>query len=374
MEGQKLLETILKPTGIVINGTKNYDIQVYDKRLYDRVIAGQSLALGESYMDGWWDCKKIDLMICKLLEANIKQSLSHSPSLIASGLSIKTKEFISNRQSLLKAKHNASFHYNIGNDLYERMLDKRMIYTCAYWKSAKSLDQAQVDKLKLICDKLHLKKGMTVLDIGCGWGGFAKYAAEQYGVKVTGISLAEEQVKYAIKNTAGLPVKILLKDYRQVKGLYDRVVSIGMFEAVGHKNYATFFNKCTELLKDDGIMLHHTIGSNISVKHNNPFLEKYIFPGGSLPSLGDISEAIKDILVIEDLHNIGPDYVKTLNVWQSNFNKRYQEISQDYDERFMRMWNFYLMSCSGAFMARHMLLWQMVFRKKLPAETYIGVR
>jgi len=373
-DSETVVKELLKIADIKVNGKRPFDIQIHDERFYNRVLAHQSLGLGESYMDGWWDVKELDQMVARLLNAKINEKLKFKPTVLIAGARAVATDKLTNRQSLSRAVHNASHHYNIGNDLYERMLDERMIYTCAYWRNAKNLDEAQEAKLKLICEKLQLKKGMTVLDIGCGWGGFAKYAAQNYGVKVTGITLATEQAKLAKENTKEFPVDIQIKDYREVKGKYDRVVSIGMFEAVGQKNYMTFFNKCTDLLEDDGIMFHHTIGSNVSVKNNNPFMEKYIFPGGSLPSLADINKATAKTLVIEDLQNIGPDYVKTLLAWDKNFNKHYDELKDKYDETFKRMWDFYLLSFAGSFKARHVQLWQIVFRKIRTSETYVGVR
>jgi len=234
---------------VKVNGKRPFDIQVHDQRFYGRVLRGRELALGESYMDGWWDAKQLDELVSRVLAADIRSKLRISPALIKTVLT----STVLNRQTNRRAKRNAAHHYNIGNDLYERMLDKRMIYSCAYWKDAKNLDDAQTAKLDLICRKLQLKKGMTLLDIGCGWGGFAEYAARTYGVKVTGITPAAEQVKIAKKRTKGLPVRILQKDYREISGTYDRIVSIGMLEHVGPKNYKDFFGRCNDMLAQGGL-------------------------------------------------------------------------------------------------------------------------
>ena len=279
-----------------------------------------------------------------------------------------------NRQTTRRAKSNASSHYDIGNDLYEHMLDKNMIYSCAYWKSATNLDDAQEAKLELICQKLHLKKGMALLDIGCGWGGFAAYAAKRYGVRVTGITPAAEQVRLARERTKGLPVTIEQKDYREISGKFDRIVSIGMLEHVGPKNYAVFFERCKEMLKGDGIMLHHTIGNNRSVNRTAPWMDKYIFPGGVVPSLAQIARSVEKQLVIEDLHNFGPYYDKTLMAWHENFVKNYPQLKDKYDERFYRMWNFYLLTCAALFRTRNMQLWQIVMRKIEQSDTYVTAR
>lgn len=376
----KDLETVvanaLKHADIEIGGKKAWDITIHDKRFYRRVIRERQLGLGEAYMDGWWDAARIDEFVAHLLESDISSKIKLSPDVIALGFVESMKWQLTNKQDIKRAHKNASHHYNIGNDLYERMLDKRMIYSCAYWQNgAKTLDEAQEAKLDLICRKLQLKKGMTLLDIGCGWGGFVEFAAKKYGVVATGISPAAEQVKIAKKRTKGLKVKILQQDYREVKGSFDRIVSIGMLEHVGIKNYPTFFATCDKLLAPGGMMLHHTIGSN---NPHNPaetaWIDKYIFPGGMLPTIAEIAKPIEGTFVIEDLHNFGPDYDKTLMAWHRNFLKHYDEISDTYDEQFKRMWEYYLLSCAGIFRIRGIHLWQIIMRRPERSDTYKAVR
>lgn len=367
---KRIVNTLLKHADIKINGTRPFDIQIHDERFYKRALKHQGLGIGESYMDGWWDAGAVDQLITRVLNAGLEGKVRPSPEIIM--LSVST--MLTNRQTYRRARKNAAHHYNIGNDLYERMLDKRMIYSCAYWKDAKTLEEAQEAKLKLICEKLELKKGMILLDIGCGWGGFSKYAAENYGVKVTGISPAIEQVKLARQRTKGLDVKIEQKDYRDMTGKFDRIVSIGMLEHVGYKNYAKFFDICKKLIKDDGLMLHHTIGSNMSVRSGDPWMDKYIFPGGNLPSITQISKTVEKKLIIEDIHNFGPDYDKTLMAWHKNFIKHWGELEDFYDERFKRMWEYYLLSCAAGFRSRNLQLWQIVLRPKVQSPTYKSVR
>jgi cyclopropane-fatty-acyl-phospholipid synthase len=367
---RQTIEELLALADVKLNGSRPFDIQVHDDRLYSRVMSQGELGFGEAYMDGWWDAEAPDELVARLMAADLRNKIRVSPALIRT-IALSA---VRNRQKIGRAKQNAGAHYNIGNDLYERMLDKRMIYSCAYWKEAKDLDQAQEAKLDLICQKLHLKKGMSLLDIGCGWGGFAEYAAKQYGVIVTGISPAAEQVKMASARVKGLPVTILQKDYREITGSFDRIVSIGMLEHVGPKNYRTFFNHCHNMLNDGGLMLHHAIGNLRSVNSTTPWIDKYIFPGGVLPSLAQISRAVERRLVIEDVHNFGPYYDRTLMAWQANFVRHYPEIKNHYDERFYRMWNFYLLSCAGAFRARRIQLWQIVMRKIERSDVYEAVR
>lgn len=368
----KSAETVAKTellalADVKVGGSRPFDIQVHDDRLYNRVLGGGTRALGESYMDGWWDCKRLDQFICRMLAANVRDQLRVSPALVKHLLVSR----LTNRQTTGRAHKNVAHHYNIGNDLYERMLDKRMIYSCGYWQNAKNLDEAQEAKLDLVCRKLYLKKGMTLLDIGCGWGGFAEFAARKYGVKVTGITPSIEQYKKAKQRTKGLPVTIKQTDYRKVRGKFDRIVSIGMLEHVGPKNYRVFLERCSDMLNSGGLMLHHFIGNNYSTQSIDPWVDKYIFPGAVLPSLAQFTKAAEKLFVVEDVHNFGPDYDKTLMAWHANFNKHYKEIKDNYDERFKRMWDYYLLTCAGTFRARQIQLWQLVMRPVEPAPTYV---
>lgn len=369
-DAKNTVEQLLGLAGIKINGQRPFDIQVHDERFYKKALTQREIGIGETYMDGWWSSRQLDETIAHLLAVNIQKDLPLTPSLVTT----VAIGYMFNRQKLSRAYKNAAAHYNIGNDLYALMLDKRMIYSCGFWQHAKTLGQAQEDKLERVCKKLKLKPGMTLLDIGCGWGGFAEYAAKNYKVKVTGISPASEQVELAKKRTKGLDVKILQQDYREASGKYDRIVSIGMLEHVGQKNYKSFFTKCHSLLKDDGIMLHHTIGDIRSLPAVNPWMDKYIFPGGVVPTLTQIAKATEKLLVLEDLENFGPDYDRTLMAWHKNFVANYPKLRDKYDERFYRMWEYYLLSCAGAFRDRKLQLWQLVMRKPVRSEAYRGYR
>jgi cyclopropane-fatty-acyl-phospholipid synthase len=366
------VKELLAIADIKINGKRPWDIQVKDERFYACILSKNSLGLGESYMDGWWECRAIDEMISKILTANLQKKVKFNRSLIWLWL----KSQMINMQSKSRAYEVGEKHYDAGNELYRYMLDKRMMYSCGYWKAAKNLDQAQVDKLDLICKKLELKPGMTVLDLGCGWGGFAKFAAEKYKVKVLGITISKEQAKFARENCRGLNVKIKLQDYRSLNQKFDRIVSIGMFEHVGFKNYKEFMKIASNCLEDNGLFLLHTIGSNYSTRSNSePWLNKYIFPNGQLPSVKQIAEASEKYFILEDWHNFGKDYDPTLMAWDSNFVKNWDKIKKtgNYNERFKRMWEYYLLSCAGGSRSKHIQLWQIIFSKE-KKEKYLSVR
>jgi len=355
----KVLNEILSLADIKVNGDRPWDIQVHNNRVFSRVLAEGPLGLGESYMDGWWDCKRLDEFLCHLFRARVDQRIKKNLRTIIEHFISKTFNLASKRRSVTYGAR----HYNLGNDLYRAMLDKRMIYTCGYWKDAKNLDEAQEAKLELVCKKIDLKPGMTVLDLGCGWGGFAKYAAEKHGAKVLGVTVSKEQVELGRELCKGLPVELRVQDYREVKGHYDRVISIGILEHVGHKNYRTYFEVVNRTLKDNGIAFVHTIGGNISVSTLNSWTKKYIFQVGMIPSIKQLAQAMEGLFVWEDLHNFGPDYDKTLMAWDANFENAWPELKEKYGERFYRMWKFYLLSCAADFRTRGLQLWQIVMTK-----------
>lgn len=370
MTSKQLIEQLLPYADIQINGKRSWDIQVHNENFYKRVIREESLGLGESYMDGWWDVSALDQFFYKILHARLEKQFRKEHNLIFH----LAKEKFLNPQRKSKAFEVGEKHYDLGNKLYEAMLDKCMVYTCGYWKDAKNLGDAQVAKLDLVCRKVGLRKGMEVLDIGCGFGGFAKYAAEKYGVSVVGISVSKEQTSYAKKVCKGLPIEFQLKDYRDITGIYDRIVSIGMFEAVGSRNFRTFMKSVYDHLKEDGLFLLHTIGTHDKKGSIDAWLNKYIFPNGELPTMQGIAKSFEGLYVMEDWHNFGADYDKTLMSWFYNFDKNWNTLKKDYDERFYRMWKYYLLVCAGSFRARKNQLWQIVLSKNGVPGGYISVR
>ena len=357
---EKTAKEILSLAGIEINGNNPWDIQVYNKDFYRRALSEAELGIGESYMDGWWDCEKIDELIYRVVKSRLDEKVKRKFSIIFDLFLAK----IFNMQPKRKAFVIGERHYDLGNELFQNMLDRRMNYSCAYWKNATTLDQAQENKLELICKKLYLRSGMKVLDIGCGWGAFGKYAAEKYNVSTVGITVSKEQFKLGKELCNGLPVKIKFQDYRELKEKFDRIVSVGMIEHVGYKNYRTYFKVANRCLTNEGLFLLHTIGESKSVKAADAWTEKYIFPGGMLPSIKQLAKATEGLFIIEDLHSFGADYDKTLMAWYENFKTNWNKIKDKYSERFYRMWKYFLLSSAGAFRARNKnQLWQIVLSK-----------
>ncbi|NWH04187.1 cyclopropane fatty acyl phospholipid synthase [Desulfobacter latus] len=364
MKGEKakqVIKNILSPLDIRINGDRPWDIQINNPQFYQRVMSGGSLALGESYMDGWWDCNALDEFFKRLLESRIdKKNKSVKPAILWEVF----KARVMNLQRGARAFIIGRRHYDTGNRLFKLMLDQGLNYSCGYWHNACDLDEAQIRKLDLICRKIGLEQGMTVLDIGCGWGGFAKYAAETYGVKVKGITVSKEQAGYAGEQSKGLDVTIELADYHDLNERFDRIVSIGMFEHVGWKNYRSFMDVVHRCLKDDGMFLLHTIAGNTPAKATDPWIGTYIFPNSMLPSASQIFRAAEGLFILEDLHSLGRYYDQTLMAWYDNFTRNWDRLKDEYDMRFFRMWRYYLLSCAASFRSRRNQLLQIVFSKQ----------
>ena len=346
---------LLAPADVRIGGGRPWDLVVHDDAFHRRVLSGASLALGESYLDGWWDCERLDEFFHRVLRAGLDRRLA-TPG----GLLTALRARLGNPQAPARAFRIGERHYDLGNELYRSMLDARMIYSCGYWASAATLDEAQEAKLERIGRKLDLAPGMRVLDLGCGWGGTAQFLAERHGVEVVGITVSRGQAEWARAACRGLPVEIRLQDYRELDGTYDRILSVGMFEHVGPRNYPTFFAIARRCLRADGLFLLHTIGGERSVARTDPWIEKYIFPDSVLPSARQITAALEGRFVLEDWESFGADYDRTLLCWFRNFDAAWPRLCDRYDPRFYRMWKYYLLSCAGAFRARRNQVWQLV--------------
>ncbi|MFN2238913.1 MAG: cyclopropane fatty acyl phospholipid synthase [Thermoanaerobaculia bacterium] len=349
------LDRTLRRAGVTIGGDAPWDVTVHDPRLAARVLAHGSLGLGEAYVEGWWDCERLDELFARILRADLQSEVRGLSTLVR----VLHAKLI-NRGRRSRAFVIGRHHYDLGNDLYSLMLDRRMTYSCGIWDEADTLDAAQEAKLDLVCRKLGLKPGMRVLDIGCGWGSFAIHAAERYGVSVVGLTVSREQAELARERARTLPVEVRLQDYREIDEPFDAIASIGMFEHVGPRNYRIFFEVARRCLREDGRFLLHTIGGNRSVVAGDPWIEKYIFPNSLIPSLRQITTAVEGLFVLEDLHNIGPHYDPTLMAWWRNVEVGWHALDGRYGERFRRMWRYYLLSCAAAFRTRYNNVWQIL--------------
>ncbi|MFW5488328.1 MAG: cyclopropane fatty acyl phospholipid synthase [Desulfovibrio sp.] len=357
-----IVERVLNQADVALNGSHPWDIQVRDERLYHKVLTQRNLALGEAYMRGWWECTRIDEFIARLLRSGAAGRVKGGWKILLD----KIPSLFFNLQNRRRARTVAERHYDLGNDLFQAMLDPNLQYSCAYFKDGDTLDTAQERKLRLICEKLELRPGLRLLDVGCGWGGLAAFAAREYGCSVVGVNISKEQVEFARDFCSGL-VDIRRCDYRDLNESFDRIVSVGMFEHVGPRNYDGYIRMAARCLAPDGIFLLHTIGANETTPYCDPWITHYIFPNGCLPSVAHIGKAVENIFVIEDLHNLGPHYDATLMAWLENFRRAWPQLKKRYGETFRRMWEYYLQSCAGAFRARDIQLWQVVL-------THVGSR
>ena len=370
------LASLLAKADIEIDGGRPWDIQIKDDRAVRRILSEPSLGAGESYMEGYWECARLDEFFFRVLRGLKPKEIYHFTTLFVYWL----KNFFINPQSPRYSKRVAEQHYNIDNELYIAMLGKSMAYTCAYWRNAQTLDEAQFAKYDLICRKLNLHADEKVLELGCGFGGFAKYAAENYGVSVVGINISSEQLRYARGACRNLPIQFFECDYRDVKRYnpdrirFDKVVSIGLSEHVGYQNYRQFLQIARENLQEDGLFLLHTIAKNFSHHFSDPWIQKYIFPHGMLPTLKMITGLSEPYFITEDVHNIGADYDKTLMAWDHNFENSWPSLCSRHDERFRRMWRYYLLSCAGGFRARTMQLYQLVLSPRGVLDGYRSIR
>jgi cyclopropane-fatty-acyl-phospholipid synthase len=351
----EVLRETLASAGITVGGDAPWDIQVHDPRVYARVLRDGTLGVGESYVEGWWSCASIDQMVTRLVEARASLVVSESWVLLAHA--VKARVF---NLQVARPFEVGLRHYDVGNDLYEAMLGRRMAYTCAYWKDAHDLDAAQEAKLDLVCRKIGLRPGMRILDLGCGWGGFAAFAAERTGAKVVGYTVSREQAAWAAAHYASLPVEIRLEDYRRATGTYDAVVSIGLMEHVGPKNHRAYMELAKRLLAPGGVVFIHTIGGNRPRKTIDPWFEKYIFPNAAIPTIGQLLTSMEDVLVAEDIQNIGEHYDRTLMAWWANFDAAWPTLRARYGEPFYRMWKYYLLTSAAYFRGRQHNLFQIV--------------
>ncbi|MDF1554017.1 MAG: cyclopropane fatty acyl phospholipid synthase [Deferrisomatales bacterium] len=367
---ERYFEQLLANADIRINGDRPWDMRVHDRSVFAQVIANGSIALGESYMAGAWDCERLDEFFCRVLSARLEEGTGRS--LYEIWLALKARAL--NIQRGQRAYAVGRRHYDLGNEFFGAMLDSRMTYSCGYWKKTASLEAAQEAKLDLICRKIGLQRGQRILDIGCGWGSFAGYAAERYGARVVGVTVSVEQARLANARYAKLPVEVRVQDYRQLNEPFDHVVSVGMFEHVGFKNYRRYMEVVARCLRDQGAFLLHTIGQHKSVRSVDPWIEKYIFPNSMTPSPAQITAAADGLFCVRDWHGFGQDYDPTLRAWHENFQRNWHRFRKGLSKPFQRMWSYYLLSCAGSFRADDCQLWQIVFSKPGTGMFPVSVR
>lgn len=364
----RYLERTLRAADVRLGGARPWDLQVRDPRFFTALLLRGSLGLGESYMDGWWECEALDEFFCRVFGAGLAKRGRQAAAWKA------LAAILINRNSLRRSRRVAHQHYDLGNDLFVRMLDANMQYTCAYWQDADDLDRAQLDKMRLVCDKLELDEGMRVLELGCGFGTLARYMAAERGCRVTAYNISKRQIDYGREACRGLPVEIVEGDYRTATGAFDRVVAVGLCEHVGRKNYPALHEVAHRCLADGGLFLLHTIGNNVPKRTTDPWFDRYLWPGGLIPAISQLAPAWEGRFVVEDLHNFGADYDRTLMAWWKNSEAAWQELPERYDRRFRRMWRYYLLSCAAAFRMRELQLWQLVLSKGRRPGVYRSIR
>ncbi len=364
---ERIITGVLEKADVRIGGDRPWDIAVHDKRFFMRAVRG-TMGVGESYMDGDWDAGSL----IEFFRRTMGAGLQAHPLLRLNRLAKEIQARFRNLQTRDRSRAVAEEHYDLDHRMYSLFLGPWNQYTCCFFDGTRDLEQAEVCKLEMICDKLEIEAGDRVLDIGCGWGGFAKYAASTRGCKVIGISLSDEQIDYARSYTAGLPVEIHRLDYRDLPssslGPFDKILICGMIEHVGYKNYRQLMQVVHTVLKDDGLFLLHTIGNRHNTVVVEPWTEKYIFRNSMAPSMRQLAKAAEELFVIEDWENYGHYYVPTLQAWHDNFNRNWDRIRalegpRPFDERFRRMWNFYLMSSRAAFEVEDLHLWHLVMTR-----------
>jgi cyclopropane-fatty-acyl-phospholipid synthase len=360
MSAETEIRGLLAEADVEVGGSRAWDVQVHRPALYARILAEGSIGLGEAYMDGWWDCAALDELFHHVVGADLGPKLR--PNLHTIWLALSAR--LQNRQSRARASQVAKTHYDLDVTVFEATFDKRLTGSCGYWKDAENLDEAQEAKLDLVCRKIGLQPNQRVLDIGCGWGAFMGFAAEHYGASSVGVTVSREQLAYARKRYADPALDFQLKDYRAFKGEVDHVVSMGMFEHVGPKNYRAYFECVRKALRPGGLFLLHTIWGNERSSTADPWLDRYIFPNGVLPTVGQIGDAVEKLFVIEDVENFGAYYDLTLMAWRKKFQSRWDRIAETHGERFCRMWDYYLSSCAGAFRARAISVGQFILSPK----------
>jgi len=358
---ETLITAGLTRAGVTVNGPNPWDIRVLDNRLFRRVVGTRELGFGDSYVEGWWECDRIDELVTRILRTGIKRILP--PGI--SGLTLAARSVITNTQGSERAGDNATAHYGQHDALLRLILGEPLVYSCADWRDATDLADAQHAKIDRLASKLQLRPGMRVLDIGCGWGATADYLSTRHGVIVVGITPVAAQATHAARHHRHSDVSFVTTDFSNFTSPkpFDRIYSVGMVEHVGPKNLKPFFRHCQDLLVDDGIMFHQTIGRRTPRASTDAWIDRRIFPGGAIPSVQQLSRAWSAGWVLEDFENLGPDYDRTLMAWLGLLEGKKDQVLDQFGEEMYRTFRFYFQYCAGAFRARELQLWQLVLTK-----------
>jgi cyclopropane-fatty-acyl-phospholipid synthase len=375
-----LIRALTDRADVGFQGERPWDLQVHNPRLYGDLLNRGSLALGEGYVNGDWDCGALDVLFTRLLSqpACRQVAMGSQPLARLLGQAQQLAERWVNWQSRSRAHMVGQHHYDIDDRVYGAMLDSRRLYSCGYWQDAADLETAQLHKLQRICQKLELSPGQRLLDIGCGWGGLAVHAARHHGVEVVGITVSAQQASYCRDHSGELPIEVLLCDYRsdlvKQQGRFDRVVSVGMLEHVGRRNDRAYFEVINAQLAADGLALIQTIGSHDTNRALDPWINTYIFPNGRLPSAQQLCHGFEPWFLLEDWENFGADYDITLLAWWRNFERAWPQLMDELGDQFFRVWKYYLLSCAGFFRSGQGQLWQVVLSKKGSGRSYRSIR
>ena len=348
---------LFSSAGVTINGDNPWDIEVNDDRFYRDVLFRGSLGLGESYLREYWRAADLEELFFRLTSSNLEQISKRLPTqLVNSSVSR-----LSNRQTPSRALSNAEHHYNLGNDLFFEFLGRYKNYSCGYFRDTDSLDEAQLAKMRRLCDLLELEEGDTLLDVGGGWGEFARFAAENRGCHVTSVNISDSQIRHAREYCRDANVDVVRSDYRDLRGRFSKIAVIAMFTHVGPKNYRQFMQTMHRLLQAGGRMVMETVGALTATERCEPWTDKYIFPGGIIPSPQQIESACAGLFRLRIVEEFGADYVITLRHWHRNFMAAWPRLSQRYSETTRRMFEYYLLSVAGAFRSSDLLHYHLEF-------------
>lgn len=362
---EPLAERMLSAADVRLDGARPWDLRVRDPRFYRKAVVQGSIGFGESYMDGWWDTGDLEELFARIIRVGLDRDRQFAP--VHLGYGLFTRLF--NNQTKSRARRVAERHYDFGNDLFFEFLGRYKNYSCGYYDGTDDLDEAQRRKMDLLCRKLGLRAGDRVLDVGGGWGEIARYMADHYGARVTSINISEEQMRFSREHCRGASVEIVKCDYRDLKGTYDKIAVIAMLTHVGHKNYRAFMEKAHACLAPGGTMIIESVGGNRSFSHIDPWIDRYIFPGALIPSVAQFGRAFEGLFVVEDWHNFGPHYVKTLRAWNDRLQQAWPRLKDRYGgDRTRRMFEFFFRMASAAFRERDLQHWHIVLTRKGDAQ------